>query len=48
MLLMRTILFNTKPRARAIVQACLLTNNDLHAKIIIFNILNNYIIHDHS
>ena len=48
MLLMRTILYNTKPGAQAIVQACLLTNHDLHAKILLCNILNSNIIHDHS
>ena len=48
MLLMRTVFFNTKPQAQDIVQACLLTNLDLHAKIIICNISNSNIIHDHG
>ena len=31
MLLMCTILYNAKSWAQAVVQACLLTNHDLHA-----------------
>ena len=48
MLLMRKVLFNTKPQAQVIVQDCFLTNHNLHAKIIICNILNSNINHDHG